>query len=419
MTNLVALLLAAAASNLNATDESLTATTTSTAATDITVNYVDFTTSSGANISSGEQVTNFTTATTSTILAAPSAGTTTRSPSLIKVCNKGSTAQSVTIQYAKTAGSLSLRQAVLSLAGGECATIGNDGSQIMTSSSGVPRVQADAPGYSGRSFEFSKSCTAYDTVGYHLNCANGTGFPGAFTIGTPGVNGAVRDCSTAAGALITGSHVLPNPATGGWYLTRFGTNANVVGTYGLIDVLWQNTGLAVAAGAQAIVTPTWPARDREGSTNGEGVRIAIQVLGTLGNAAAIATSTITYVNSNGDTARTGTLSGAVGFQMPATALIGTWIPFTLQAGDTGVRSISSFNSGTTYTSGTYALAAYRTLAVDGVGAANYPSGSLVSRAQLNPGVRVWNGTCFNFVGMGAIATTAPLLTSGTIELMER
>lgn len=419
MTAIVALLLAAAASNLNATDESLTATTTTASATDVTVNYVEFTTSSGANIGSGEQATNFASATTSTILAAPSAGTTTRSPSLIRACNKGTSSQTVTIQYAKTAGSLSLRQAVMSLAAGECGTIGNDGALRMTTSSGAARVQADAPGYSGRSFEFSKSCTAYDTIGYHLNCSNGTGFPGAFAIGSPGVNGLARDCSTAAGALLTGSHVLADAATGGWYLTRFGTNASVVGTYGLVDILWQNTGLAVAAGAQAITTPTWPARDVNGSTNGEGVRIAIQVLGTLGNAAAVATSTITYVNSNGDTGRTGILTGAVGFQMPATALIGTWIPFTLQAGDTGVRSISSFNSGTTYTSGTFALAAYRTLAVDGVAVANYPSGSLVSRPQLNPGVRVWNGTCFNLVGMGAIATTAPLLTSGVIELMER
>lgn len=63
--------------------------------------------------------------------------------------------------------------------------------------------------------------------------------------------------------------------------------------------------------------------------------------------------------------------------------------------------------------------AYRPLALDGVAVANYPSGSLVSRAQLNPGVRIWNRTCFQLVGMGAVATTAPLLTSGVIELMER
>jgi hypothetical protein len=306
-----------------------------------------------------------------------------------------------------------------SIGAGEHLALDSNGVFTVYDANGRPKLSLDQPGYSGRVFEFSKSCTAYDTIGYHLQCANGTGFPGAFTIGTPGVNGAATDCSTAAGALIPGSHVLANPTSGGWYLTRFGTQASVVGTYGLIDVLWQNTGLTVGAGAQALTSVAWPARDVNGSTNGEGVRIAILVLGTLGNAAAIANSTITYVNSNGDTARTGILTGAVGFQMPATAVIGTWIPFTLQAGDTGVRSISSFNSGTTYTSGTFALVAYRPLALEGVSTANFPSGSLLLRQAINPGVRIWNATCFQIVGMGAIATTAPLLTAGAIEIMER
>jgi hypothetical protein len=364
----------------------------------------------------GTSTGNIATATTTSIIAAPSASNWRH----IKSCNfdnAGTVAITLTVQVDRSSANRVLFSNTLGA--GEHLTLSNDGDFHLYTASGAEKSDTGSSGYSGRVFEFSKSCTAYDTIGYHINCANGTGFPGAFAIGTPGVNGATRDCSTAAGALITGSHVLANPASGGWYLTRFGMNASVVGTYGLIDVLWQNTGLVVTTGAQAIVTPAWPARDVNGSTNGEGVRVAIQVLGTLGNAAAIATSTITYVNSNGDPGRTGILTGAVGFQLPATALIGTWVPFTLQAGDTGVRSISSFNSGTTYTSGTYSLVAYRPLALDGVAVANYPSGSLVSRAQLNPGVRVWNGTCFNIVGMGAIATTAPLLTAGIIELMER
>ena len=398
---------------LDATTESLEVQTLSAASTDYTVSWLDL---SSGTPTPGSTHGNVASITTTTIAAAPAASTQ-RAIAAVSLCNVGVTSQTVILKHDTSGTERVLGRA--SLAPNECARWSNEGLPQVTTSAGVPRVQADVPGYTGLAFQFSKSCTAYDTIGYHLNCANGTGFPGAFAIGAPGVNGLARDCSTAAGALLTGSHVLPNAATGGWYLTRFGTNANVVGTYGLVDILWQNTGLAVAAGAQAITTPTWPARDVNGSTNGEGVRIAIQVLTTLGNAAAIATSTITYVNSNGDPGRTGTLSAAVGFQMPVTALIGTWIPFSLQAGDTGVRSISSFNSGTTYTSGTFALTAYRTLAQDGVAVAHYPSGSLVSRAQLNPGVRVWNGTCFNLVGMGAIAVTAPLLTSGIIELMER
>jgi len=59
------------------------------------------------------------------------------------------------------------------------------------------------------------------------------------------------------------------------------------------------------------------------------------------------------------------------------------------------------------------------LAVEGVSVANYPSGSLVSRQPLNPGVRVWNDTCFAVGVLGGIAVTAPSMTAGVIELMER
>ena len=404
----------AAAFKLEGNTDSLEVLTSSASAIDYLVTSTNGTaTAQSTPVTAAGQIAS---ATTTTILAAPSASNW-REVRFVSLYNAGATSNAVTVQVDRSTSNRITCKA--SLAAGGRLLMDDAGLCHVYGSNGVEQLQIDAPGYSGRVFEFSKSCTAYDTIGYHLQCANGVGFPGAFTIGTPGVNGAITDCSTAAGALIPGSHVLPDPASGGWYLTRFGATASVVGTYGLVDVLWQNTALVVTTGAQAIVSPAWPARDVNGSTNGEGVRVALLVLGTLGNAAAIANSTITYVNSNGDTARTGTFTGAVGFQMPATALIGTWIPFAMQAGDTGVRSISSFNSGTTYTSGTFALVAYRQLAMDGVSVANYPSGSLVSRPPLSPGVRVWNRTCFQLVGMGAIATTAPLLTGGIIELMER
>lgn len=51
--------------------------------------------------------------------------------------------------------------------------------------------------------------------------------------------------------------------------------------------------------------------------------------------------------------------------------------------------------------------------------ANFPSGSLVSRLPLNPGVRIWNDTCFAVGVIGGIAVTAPSFTAGVVELMER
>lgn len=45
--------------------------------------------------------------------------------------------------------------------------------------------------------------------------------------------------------------------------------------------------------------------------------------------------------------------------------------------------------------------------------------AVVSRAQLNPGVRIYNDTCFALAVIGGVATTAPSFNSAVVELMER
>jgi hypothetical protein len=222
------------------------------------------------------------------------------------------------------------------------------------------------------------------------------------------------------GALSLGSPLLPDPASGAWYLTRFGLNAAAANTYQLLDILWYNTGIAVTTTtAQAITTPAFPARDTNGSANGEGLKIALYALTALGNAAAVANTTVNYTNSDGTATRTATFSALVGRQAPVTPVIGTFMPFELQAGDRGVRSIQGITLTTTYTSGTMMLIVYRPIQLEGVPVANFPSGSLVSRAQINPGVRIYNDSCFGVAVLGGIAVTAPTITSGVIELMER
>jgi hypothetical protein len=47
---------------------------------------------------------------------------------------------------------------------------------------------------------------------------------------------------------------------------------------------------------------------------------------------------------------------------PATAAAGTFVPFQLAAGDTGVRSVQGLTLGTSLTSGTVHLVQYRVLA---------------------------------------------------------
>lgn len=420
MSTIVALLLAAAASNLNATDESLTATTTTTAATDVTVNYVEFTTSSGANIGSGEQVTNFTTATTSTILAAPAAATTTRSPSFIKACNKGTSSQTVTIQYVKTAGSLTLRQAIMSLNAGECGTIGNDGVINVSTAGGVPK-RADQPVIiGGRNYTWFKTATATDAAAYGYANWKDAGGPGAYSLGTPGLNGVVTDCSVvgtagSGGALSLGAPLFTNAASGSLYLRSATVTAQAVGPYQLVDVLWYNTGLVVTTTtAQAITQPTLPARDDNGTSNGEGVSFSILTTTANTNAAVINTSTFIYTDSDGNSPNTGTLFNQVGYMFPATPVIGTHTRFNLAAGDRGVRSVASVTLATSLGAGAISAVLYRPIATVGVTVANTP---VVFVPEISP--RLYNGSCLAWIFIGGTGTTAPAIGDATIQVVER
>lgn len=419
MSALLAIILTAAASNLNATDESLTATTTSASATDVTVNFVEFTTSSGANIGSGEQVTNFTTATTGTILAAPAAGTTTRSPSFIKACNKGAASQSLTIQYAKTAGGLSVRQAIMSLGAGECGTIGNDGTVNVATAGGVAK-RSETPNYvSGRSYSFSKTATATDAASYGYAPWKDAGRPGAYNLGTPGVNGVVTDCSVvgtagSGGALSLGTRLFTNATSGGNFVRSATVTAQAVGAYRLVDVLWYNTGLVVTTTtAQALTTPTFPARDSSGTTDGRGLEFAIVTTTANTNAAVVNNSTFNYTDADGVPGSTGTLTNIAGFMFPATPVIGTLTPFNLAAGDRGIRSIQSVTLGTSLVAGAITAVVYRVIASVGVSVVNTP----VTIPDIN--VRLYDGSCLMWVFTGGTGTTAPVIGDATIQVVEQ
>lgn len=406
---------------LAATNETLEVVTSSTSPVDVSVWYVDYTSSASTPDS---QETAITTATTTTIVSAPAASTQ-REVRHMNFTNKGTANNTLTIN--KDVGGTNYQLFSTSLPPGGVLQYTEEGEWRVYDSAGRQRLSYETPGYNGRSFYWSKVSTAIDAAGYHYLANKDNGFPGAWSVGTPGVNGVSTDCSVvgtagSGGALSTGSHVLPNPSTGAWYLTRFGLNGVAVNTYLLLDLLWYNTGLSVTTTtAQTITTPTFPARDDNGTTNGEGYMIALYALTALGNAAVISNTTVSYTNSQGVSGRTATFSGSVGFQAPATPVIGTFMPFQLQAGDTGVRSIQSITLGTSYASGTMMLIVYRPIALEGVPLANGPSGSLNLRnaAGINPGVRIWNGTCFGVAVMGSPATTAPSSSGGIIELMER
>lgn len=179
-----------------------------------------------------------------------------------------------------------------------------------------------------------------------------------------GVPGAGSYDTTLAGVALSSSSTMVNgqiphtdPGSGNAYLARFGAYSTSTGTIFLADRLWHNGGFTITStSAQTVNSATFPARDANGSTNGEGVLLGLEVSAATGSGTP--TITISYTNQDGTSGRTGTNS----FATTATASAGAFYPIGLQAGDRGVRSVQSLTLSATWTSGTINLVAYRPLA---------------------------------------------------------
>lgn len=200
--------------------------------------------------------------------------------------------------------------------------------------------------------EIYKVGVSMQTAGFWHSKFYEAGRPGAGTIPTVSITGTAL--SSTAGQI-----PWSDPVSGNSYLARFEASPSGPGAAMLADRLWHNAGITVTSvGTQNINSAAWPARDRDGSTNGENVLVAMEVTATLGNAAGIATCTLSYTNSAGTASRTATLA-----MIPTTAQAGTFLTFALQAGDTGIRSIQNITLGTSLVSGSISLVAYRQVAM--------------------------------------------------------
>lgn len=177
-----------------------------------------------------------------------------------------------------------------------------------------------------------------------------SGSPGAAADPSPGVNGA---------ALTTYAGQIPFTNPGGAdlsYLARFAALSSQDGSLILCDRLWHNSGLsATLTTPQAMTTPAWPARDRNGSANGDGVVVGLEVLTALG--AGTPTLTLDYTDQDGNAGASG-----VSAALPASSIADSFYEIPLASGDTGVRSIQNLTLSASMVSGSYALVAYRKLA---------------------------------------------------------
>lgn len=375
---------------------------------EVDVGYVDFT-SPSTYAPDGLVTPSITTATTTTICPAPAASTK-RNVRTINITNN-SVSVSNTVAVEKFDGTNAAELISFVLLPGENMVLNQNGNWQHTDANGAVYPPVGLGQYNGRSVDFMKSTTGSDAAGYWYCSSKDAGFPGAWAPGAPGINGRNTDGTAAADV---GCLVISNPATGANFISEIDIVSSVNHTHLFFDVLWVNTGLVITTTtAQAIVTPTLPARDINGSTNGEGLSIGLLCTAAVGLAAVASNATVSYTNSDGTAGRTATLSAIVGSQAPATPVIGTLIWFNLQAGDKGVRSIQSITLNTSWVSGTISLFIARPIAQIGTSIPNVSANKKPSQ----PGIRIYNNSCV-LHGILSSATTATFI-SADISVVEK
>lgn len=200
---------------------------------------------------------------------------------------------------------------------------------------------------------FAKAVTPTLVAGKPQSLWGLAGNPGAGSWDTT-LNGVVLSSTSA---MVSGQIPHVDPGSGNSYLAGLTAMATQAGMLLLCDRLWHNGGFTITStGSQSITSPTFPARDIAGSTNGDGVYLGLEVSAACG--AAAPTITIGYTNQAGTGSRTATNSFATA-NSPAA---GSFFPIGQQAGDTGVRSVQSLTLSVSWVSGTINLVAYRVLA---------------------------------------------------------
>jgi hypothetical protein len=182
----------------------------------------------------------------------------------------------------------------------------------------------------------------------------------------------------------------------------------------LCDRLWSNGGMDLTgvSGTQTISSPTWPARDVAGTSNGDGVLIGLEISVTT-NSATTQNITLGYTNQSGVSGRT---SNPVGASTGAAAIsqLSAFVIFGLAGTDTGVQRVDSISIPTGgWTSGTINLVAFRPLL--------FMDAEIINRVyalDASSGVlpRIYNGSCLFIVMKGRSSSSQGTAVTGEVQV---
>ncbi|NOT72480.1 MAG: hypothetical protein HOP09_14760 [Hyphomicrobium sp.] len=375
---------------LNGTTQSFRFETTTAAQVDYTFDWTDKT---STTLSPGVSEGTVSAATITTGVAAPAAATY-RKVGTGRWVNRSTTA-AAPVRIIKTVSGTDYHASSLY-------TIPPGGELVYRAGVGLEVKQPDPATRIGGVAEFIKSGSASEAVGEWYLYAKDGNFPSAWAPGTPGMAGRVV---SGAGGGADGGLLIPNPSAGFNYLTGWAITLSLIQAPYLFDILWLQTGIVVATiTAQTVNSIAWPARDVNGSTNGDGVRIGILVT-TVTTNAGTSVCTISYTNSAGLAGRTGT------YTIPASAVVGTVGWFSLQAGDTGVRSVQNVTIATSLLTGAVSLIAARRL----IGGA--PAVVNVEFESKDKSIKIYNDSCIHLAHRAA--ATGAAIADGAVYFEQR
>jgi len=385
---------------LDATTKSITVTTSAAVDVDYEVSYADITTTTFSPLGSTGRIS---TATTTEVISAPAAATQRQVKAISLTSTSSTAANTITVSLTTSGADRRLFPSV-TLAAGESLQYEDAVGWYLLDSWGRRKVSSTGSGVSGASFDFYKIGTAPEAAGNWYSWSKDSGFPGAFAVGTPGLSGRTTNGTTTTDA---GCMIVSNAASGANFVAQLNATGTVAHNLTLHDWLWVNSGTVVTTTTgQTITSVTWPSRDAFGDTSGYGVGVGILVTAATTNVGAVTNTTLTYTNADGTGSRTATIAS-----FPATAVIGTFVPFQLAAGDRGVRSIQTLTLGTSYGGGAISLVAYRTIIGQPVTLANVGT---IGVPAASPGVRIYDGTCLMPVGIMSSTTAVTLAGSGMV-----
>lgn len=385
---------------LNGTAESLQLITSVAGSIDYDASYTDITSSADTpSDTSG----NIATATTTPVVAAPAASTI-RQIAWLNFYNAGTVYNLLTIQ--KNTGSARVLFKI-NLAPGESVDYTSNRGFVVSDANGKEKWVMDGSTAikSGRLGLVKSSSTITSNV-QRNSLFSATGFPAAWATGSPGVNGRATNSASNGEP---GSLPIWTVTSGLLYYMGASIVSSVANSvFQLFDVLWVNSGLSVTLLTSQAITPVaLPARDVSGTTNGGEVQAAVLVTSALG--AAASTITITYTNSAGTGSRTATAS------VLASAAAGSLFVFTLQAGDTGIRSVQAWIGSASMISGTLSLVLFTEY--DSVPTPMPVSSITPSQPSKTAGRRVYDGACL--LGAFIQTVTTQAVISGALNFEER